>query len=623
MPRYPHFLARCKGDVHPTRIVGVSVRATAKPADEQEARVVEHLSSWHVAGWASAGKEGEADWYREGTEAAALWAHVDYALRRGGIVWAVSLGACRVWGLLGLWQALEDGRVYLDGWTDATASALLSSVRAHTDPPGSAGGSGQGEQARKGRLVHPGGSVLEDPPTVIRARRPGLPGTLLIVDSRNWGIDTDPAALSGVAEARWARDGLMRLDALLRSEGWGTLCASAGAQAWRIWRTAFADHTVYVHRCQEALDLEGAAYYGGRCECRFLGVYPDPVYHVDFRSLYPAVCAEQELPALLEGLATGMSAVSDDKRPDARQRIAAVELQTAEPAYPYRTDGETYYPVGRFRTVLAGPELTDAQMHGRIRSVGRVAAYQGSGCLSGYARALWSAMLRTRAARDDTLSGAIKRLAVCLPGRCGQRGYRWIPIGARGVDPVWGEWWRFEHDGTLRHYRAIGGHVEVEVKEEWAPEAIPAIAAWVCSAGRMALLSAIRQAGWANVLYYDTDSLIVTERGWQYLWLDRRIRHDTLGMLRFVSRADRCEVRGIKHYLLDGARTCSGLPKGSVLPSGLPDHYWYQQHARGQVAAGHRPQAALTLHQYTRESAYHHGVVGKDGWVTPLEVNEQ
>lgn len=138
----------------------------------------------------------------------------------------------------------------------------------------------------------------------------------------------------------------------------------------------------------------------------------------------------------------------------------------------------------------------------------------------------------------------------------------------------------------------------------------------------MALLSAIRQAGWRNVLYHDTDSLIVNEDGWQLLWLDRRILHDTFGALRLLCRAERCEIRGIKDYTLDGVRTCAGLPKGTIVQSGTPDYYWYGVHARGALQQQRRPEAELALKTYTRERGYHHGIVGTDGYVSPLEVRE-
>jgi hypothetical protein len=623
VPRYPHYLSHAKGDSHPGRIVGLACESAAVRIDGPGVRVAERLTRWCAAGWARDGDKESSEWEREGTDAESAWRAIDYALRRGGQTWVVSLGACRVWGLLGLWEMLEDGRVYIDG-RKATRVTEQEGASAGTEygipDQRHAGHASSASVPGKGNA---GIAVLEDPPTVLRLRRPGLPGTLFVTDIRNWGIEGPTDRQPAPVEVRWACGALVRLDRLLRERGWGSLCATAGAQAWRIWRHKYGDQPVYVHRNQDALDLEEAAYYGGRCECRYLGVYPEHVYHVDYRSMYLSICAGVVLPTLLCQVAEGQTDSGEGAAGSKSLRIATVSLRTDEPAYPYRRDSETYYPIGEYTTTLAGPELDDAIARGRVRSFKRIASYRGSAALSAQARSIWNALVECRDRGDSDLANALKRIGVSLPGRCGQRGYRWTPCVARPSDPIWGEWWRLEPDGELRHYRAIAGDVEAEIREQWAPESIPAIAAWVCSAGRMALLSAIRQAGWDNVLYYDTDSLIVNESGYQYLWLDRRIRHDEFGQLRHISRADRCEILGIKHYILDGVRTCAGLPKGEVMRGATPETYWYQRHARGQIYDGHRPAVERLLQTYARETGYHHGIPRADGWVDPLEVHQQ
>jgi hypothetical protein len=622
MPRHPHFLARARGDVHPGRIVGLSLRATAVPVDGQVVGVTEHLLSWHASGW-TRGQDGkDVHWEKDGTDAASAWGAVDYALRRGGVVWAVSHGACRVWGLLGLWEMLEDGRCTLNGRGRYDGRDSVATNADVVSSPGGDGGDGSAPSARVGtrRVRAPAGPVLEDPPTVLRIRRNGRPGTLLIVDIRNYGIDDGPPP--GPEQARWARDALCRLDRLLIDNGWGTLCASSGAQAWRIWRTAFADHAVYVHRNKDALDLEGAAYYGGRCECRYIGTYPGRVYHLDYRSLYPSICARLRMPALLERVQQAADAPTDLAAERGSLLIADVKVSTPEPCYPFRRYGDTYYPVGTFYTTLAGPELSHALQRGRVRSLGRSAWYTGEPVLARYVNELWRSLCSARSVGDADISAALKRLLVCLPGRCGQRGYRWEPVKPSSTAPIWGEWWRPDEGDWLQHYRAIAGEVDVEVREDWAPESIPAIAAWVCSAGRMLLWESMEQAGQGNVLYYDTDSLIVNEEGYARLVAQGAIHDNTLGSLRLVRRVNRAEIQGIKHYTLDQVQVCAGLPKGDVLPSAIPGYYWYTQHARGQIHAGHRPCVDRILQRYSRESAYRHGIVGKDGWVKPLEVNE-
>ena len=644
MKRYPHFLSQCTGDCHPGRIVGLAVESTAERIAGEEVVARERLIRWCAAGWARTSKSDNVYWEREGVTPESAWDAITYALKRGGQTWVVSACACRTWGLLGLWDMLEEGSVQLDrhkqlGGKDRGRTGPVSGLQGTGDCVGSEqeqGGSAgvrellQGQGAERLCDRSSGGCdwdgaaspVLEDPPTVLRIRRAGMPGTIIVVDTRNWGIDPPFPRMEAPLEARWARDTLMRLDGLLRSQHWGSLCCSSGAQAWRMWRHAYADQPCYVHRNAVALELEGVSYYGGRCEARRIGPVEGPVYHLDFRSMYTSICARSGVPCLLGKVATAT-------RPDdliSGQRgvhcIAEVMVSTAEPAYPKRTDNGIIYPVGRFWTTLAGPELADAAGRDRVLRIGRVAYYAMRPALQDFAQAVLAQLAQAREEGDRELEQALKRLGVSLVGRLGQRGYDWKPAKPSCTEPLWGEWWRLNADGQLVKRRAVAGYVWEEERSDWAPESCPAIAAWVCSEGRMKLLRAIRQAGWHNVIYYDTDSLIVTEEGFRWLWLARMVRENVPGELRFQGRHEQCEIRGIKDYVLDGKHKCSGLPKGEILESQLPHYYWYVQHARGQISDGHKPVVDLILQSYARQEVYQHGIVRADGTVDPIALGE-
>lgn len=644
MERHRHFLVPSRGSGQPTRVVGLAVGSEGEGAQDGTPLVTERLTNWAAAGWASQRDNDGVLWERSGVTASGLWESVDYALSRGGMTWCVSWRACRAWGLLGLWDRLEGGyvrfaRASTDTGIAASAGPLVPAVPAVPDsadgvqrwpgqgdvqglPAGRDSDSGKDHQRSSDRGNARSPIVIEDPPTVIGIRRPGLPGTLLIVDARNWGINAPDRSTPAQDEARQARDTVLRMIALLRSEGWGSLRATAGSQAWAVWLHNYYTHGVWVHTHQPTLDLEESAYVGGRCEARRLGPVKGPTYHLDYRSLYASVCARMPLPALHVSYAERGALDRLRAAPADIGHIAEVEVKTAEPAYPYRRDGETYYPVGCYRAVLCGPELDDALRCQRICSVGRVASYRLLPCLQLYAQSLWGVLSRVRSSGDHALSQWLKQLLVCLPGRCGQRSWEWLSAQRSGLYPLWGEWHAVRPDGGLDRWRSLAGYAEVERRGQWAPEAIPAMAAWVCSAGRMALLEAIRCAGWAEVYYYDTDAVIVSQRGYDRLVAQGRVADDTLGALRLLRRSESLEVYGIKHYAEDGVRTCAGLPRGDVVQSGIRDHYWYQRTPGAALRREAKPDVQLILQRYAREQSYRHGTVRPDGRVDPLEVWE-
>ncbi len=58
---------------------------------------------------------------------------------------------------------------------------------------------------------------------------------------------------------------------------------------------------IQVHPVKPALELERAAYYGGRCETAILGEPVGEVYHLDVNAEYTAIAATQDFPCQFMG----------------------------------------------------------------------------------------------------------------------------------------------------------------------------------------------------------------------------------------------------------------------------------------------------------------------------------
>jgi hypothetical protein len=295
-----------------------------------------------------------------------------------------------------------------------------------------------------------------------------------------------------------------------------------------------------------------------------------------------------------------------------------VTVRTPEPAYPLRRGREVIYPTGVFRTVLAGPELTDALERNRIATWHALAVYEAEPILVEYMRSIYRLRCEAEAHENRALADTAKRLLVCLVGKFGQRSWYWEPVWVDYVQAPYCEWHGKNEKGEIVRYRSVAWNTEREVPGGFAPDAVVSVAAWITSEARRVLLAAIRIAGWEHVFYVDTDALIVDQIGLERLRADGWIRPGQLGKLSVKSGPCRVEIRGIKYYVVDGAVTCAGLPKGVCMDAGDGRHYWYRQSPAASVRKGQQPSALATLGTYQRTPEYRHGVVGPDGRVTPI-----
>ena len=435
---------------------------------------------------------------------------------------------------------------------------------------------------------------------------------------RNYGIDEWPEHLPVCQRARWLADVMRRMIATLRANAWGSLRATSGSQAAYTHRRAYLTHALFCHAEQAALTLEGESYYGGRCEARRIGRVPGPVYHLDYRCQYGSVCAVSALPAVLcahgESAGYGYPCGQEGER----EVLGRVTIDTNEPAYPLRRDGLVIYPVGRFVTVLCGPELRDAQERGRIVSVHEWAQYTMLPALSAYAQGIYAQLERSRADGDTALCAWLKSLLVCIVGKMGQRGRTWRPYP--GGDPAhpWETWYEVESDHSLTRCRSLGGQCQWEHVQPWSDHACPAVAAWITSAARVKLLNAIRVAGWHDVYYYDTDSLIVSESGYRRLVGASLVGCGQMGMLRLLDRNRSCRIDGIKHYRIGRQVKNAGIPRGVTERGPDGQHYWYRDWLARAVQGGRRPEVTRVLRKVARAGVYRHGRVGNGGIVYPF-----
>lgn len=638
--RKEHVITRIKGDAQPARLValGVTVRVNGVPLEP--GHQIETLVGLSAYGWARTAEGVYRPWSKWYGSADTWWRDVPQAARRGGTTWIVASRMVRLASLLGLWERIDNGSVQWHGGASAGAHRPVPDgdvrpVRGHARA-GDADGAdqsgvglpsvpdllpprgGANRDAPRVAPPAPSGVVIDDPPTVLRVRLPGLPGRLLLCDSRNWGVDVPPGCASAEDEARYLSGAMRGMVDTLARNGWGGLKATAGSQALATWRRAYMTHRVVAHNDDEVLALEEAAYVGGRCEAGRLGRVCGPLVSIDRRSAYAHACASWAVPVGIERRLDGdLSSLRQDPSLAGRA-IAEVHLETDEPAYPVASAAGVIYPVGRISTTLAGPELSDALRHGRVRRVGRAVLYHCEPALKAYAEALWRERQDAQTVGDDPRADWLKKLLVSLPGKLGQRVASWEPAPLVRPRRPWHSWWHYSLDRQLTRLRALGGAVQRQGKRGWTWDAVPAMACWILSAARVALLGAIRAAGWSECVYWDTDSLLMTCGGWTSFRAAPHMVGSGLGAWRVVRRVTSAVIHGVKHYEHDGVTTCAGAPRLDTQDTRLHDRYWYRETFGVALSQGHAPGAARTLRRYTRPSGYRLGRVGDGGRVYPF-----
>jgi hypothetical protein len=301
---------------------------------------------------------------------------------------------------------------------------------------------------------------------------------------------------------------------------------------------------------------------------------------------------------------------------------ARVTVETDEPAYPLARDSDIIYPIGKFTTVLCGPELADAVAKKRVRKWHELAEYDMSQVTGDFARRMYIERERADHENDQEVSTWAKQVLNSLPGKMGYRHRCWETVPGAVAPEAWGEWHQLDGDGILVRWRSLAGVCQREVTGGYGPDAVPAMAAWICAHGRYRLLQAIRVAGWENVAYVDTDTLIVNETGLESLVNTERLCGNHLGQLELRAGWTDCEIIGIKHYIENGSLKCSGSPHGVYTDSKDGKSRWYtpaiSESARSRVPMG----TVARRVDVPRAGTYNHGVVQPDGTVQPHLIRE-
>lgn len=385
-----------------------------------------------------------------------------------------------------------------------------------------------------------------------------------------------------------------------------------------------------------------SAVRGGRRDVTRVGdISGGPFALVDFSNAYLTIAASQLLP---KGRLHYQERVDRTSRWVDGNRfgvIAECEVETQVPRYPVRTPGGVFYPVGRFRTVLASPEIVWARDSGHLRSIGPGYVHD-----MGYPLKRWAAWALDVIDPASEETPPAVRLMVKQWGRSviGKFAARSSTTSDRGP-ALWPGWHLERGTSGPEHVPAADIHIAGRhwwtVFDQPGDNAYPAVLAFVESYVRVALGKMLEELGEFMWVCADTDGAVLDltiARDWL------KVRGDPAWRLRSPQKLAQavCEavapltaplvprvktlsehltVVGPQHYEGDTFSRAAGRPGKPEADQDGHLHWWAWPKVAWQMEHGAPGGFVRTEVEWTHPSTLAHRWILDDGHAVPVEAN--
>lgn len=293
----------------------------------------------------------------------------------------------------------------------------------------------------------------------------------------------------------------------------------------------------------EVLNLEIAAYLGGRQETYGYGHYKGPCGLYDVSAFYPHIAVQSKLPFQLHGYVRDIPAEVVRESLAKYYCIACVDLRGHDDYYAVRAGFKTLYPTQEGTYYLHHCELQRALHLGYVARTRLLATYFADRILSSPVSYLLSLRQSAENAGRKLESHYLKLIVNGMIGRLGSRFSCWDDtpeVLPPDRDCTWIE--SRYGSGEQTKMRSIGWRVQ-RCSQEYVPAVgSQAIAGAIAAYGRDWLWSLMAYAGRENVLCCSTDSLLVAGAGVLRCDLLARQMGFQPGAVRLVARATSCTI---------------------------------------------------------------------------------
>lgn len=404
---------------------------------------------------------------------------------------------------------------------------------------------------------------------------------LVIADSHSWlGLKLDAIAkLLGTRKlrlpdnddsdaawlARCERDvdvletAMLQLIEWWRESSLGPWGVTGTACGWSAARRLSPRSMVLIDPDPKRRALERRAISGGRRDCWRVGELPRSRYaEIDLQLAHLTACQHFALPSRPLRAFTSLPVDGAELWDRFAGIIAECEVETQSPRYPLIEAGRVWYPVGRFRTVLAGPELHAARERGELRAIGPGMRYRLAHHMRAWAQWCRDLIDNADGATPPLVQVLAKTWSRTVPGK-------WAGHTSEVIDKRegWCQTWLVERgchypSGHKCAILQIGGQEWTMLTDLDADECFPAVLAWVQSLTRVALNRMIEWFGSELTIVCNTDAVIVrAERG---LALGRLADAITPFVPVVKGAWHDLTVLSPQHLIVDGERRFAGVP---------------------------------------------------------------
>ncbi|MBA7545373.1 hypothetical protein ES705_37739 [subsurface metagenome] len=337
-------------------------------------------------------------------------------------------------------------------------------------------------------------------------------------------------------------------------------------------------------------------------------------------SMYPYVMKLLSVPVKLNTVCTKLSLPVIKRLLNRYALCGDFELDTNEPVYPYRRDGHTFYPVGRFIGHLCTEEIKYAMQKHHLLSGVRVCIYNKAVIFRDYVNYMYKLRAKYQQEGNEIFRELVKYIMNSLYGKFGQNSEHW-----EKVDNELGESdgeYNMLDDTTGEFYRYY-----IIASERWnvigraeSYHAFPSISAHITAAARVYLWKLICKAGTNHVFYCDTDSLWCDTTG-----KDRLTEHldaTRIGALKVEAQTENLIIRAPKEYETDKEVKRKGIKHDAseLRPGVFRQMQW--EGMRGAFATGRTDRVILTPVIKVMSRIYHKGDVHSDGSVSSITVSD-
>lgn len=445
-----------------------------------------------------------------------------------------------------------------------------------------------------------------------------------IVDLPKLTIDFDKSSMKAIT-IYCKRDVEIIIEAMklyftfLEVHDCGRFGLTKASQAMNMYRHSFLDDEIGIHTVEPIIELERAAYIGGRTEAFRIGKLPKSHYiSLDINSMYPFVMQKYNLPTKLVDYYDNPSIERITELLKSRCLIIKALIKTEQAAYAVRYNDKIIFPVGTFDCYLTTPGIKKAIENNHLQKVYTVAIYKQSNIFKTYVDKLYPLKSMYKKENNKPYTELVKKMLNSLYGKFGQK----KPIIEQEEDMSDYPYKRMEVFDLVTRQHWIETHLMnvryVEVGEEISNTTLTAIPAHITEYARLLLWEIIEQVGYDNVLYCDTDSIKINK-----MYLEKvkyKIDDYELGALAIEKEHEEFSIWGAKDYSTEHETKIKGVPKTAKKLSDNTFRYtrFYRQSTHLRKEIDHGVLIAEVTKTMRRE--YTKGIVQADGKVRPYRI---